>query len=205
LAVRRSVASNAVDVTAIANTTLKERQSFILAEGSTSMRDANQHILALSAQIVAAHAGNNQIGIDVLPNMIRNVYNTLLALGPFGIQASVADGLAYSDHQDVAHDRAEHSNGHVHNVYEHPTFGQTVFNDRLICMEDGLSMKMLKRHLLTVHGMTPDQYRAKWGLPENYPMVAAEYAKLRSSLALLSGLGLKPEDRPSKRRKTRRG
>jgi predicted transcriptional regulator len=169
------------------------------------MRDANEHILALSAQIVAAHAGNNQIGIDVLPNVIRNVYNTLLALDPFGTQAPVADGLAYSDRQDVTHDHAEHSNGHVHNVYEHPTFGQTVFNDRLICMEDGLSMKMLKRHLLTVHGMTPDEYRAKWGLPENYPMVAAEYAKLRSSLALLSGLGLKPEDRPSKRRKARRG
>ena len=78
--------------------------------------------------------------------------------------------------------------------YVHPTYGQTVFDDHLICMEDGLSMKMLKRHLLTVHGMTPDEYRAKWGLPESYPMVATEYAKLRSSLALQSGLGLKPED-----------
>jgi predicted transcriptional regulator len=66
-------------------------------------------------------------------------------------------------------------------------------------------MKMLKRHLLTVHGMTPDEYRTKWGLPESYPMVAAEYAKLRSSLALQSGLGLKREDRPSKGRNGRRG
>jgi predicted transcriptional regulator len=72
-------------------------------------------------------------------------------------------------------------------------------------MEDGLTMKMLKRHLLTVHGMTPDEYRAKWGLPDDYPMVAADYAKLRSSLALQSGLGLKPEDRPAKKRKGRRG
>ena len=66
-------------------------------------------------------------------------------------------------------------------------------------------MKMLKRHLLTVHGMTPEEYRVKWGLPDSYPMVAAEYAKLRSSLALQSGLGLKPEDRPAKRRKGRPG
>jgi predicted transcriptional regulator len=61
-------------------------------------------------------------------------------------------------------------------------------------------MKMLKRHLLTVHGITPDEYRAKWGLPESYPMVAADYAKLRSTLARESGLGLKPDDRPSKAR-----
>ncbi len=63
-------------------------------------------------------------------------------------------------------------------------------------------MKMLKRHLLTVHGMTPAEYREKWGLPDDYPMVAEEYAKLRSSLALQSGLGLKPEDRPGKKRKS---
>ena len=62
-------------------------------------------------------------------------------------------------------------------------------------------MKMLKRHLLTVHGMTPEEYRAKWGLPENYPMVASEYAKLRSSLALQSGLGLSLTiERPKKAR-----
>ncbi len=86
-----------------------------------------------------------------------------------------------------------------------PRYGQTVFGDHLICMEDGLSMKMLKRHLLTVHGITPDEYRAKWGLPESYPMVAADYARLRSTLARESGLGLKPDDRPSKARRRSRG
>jgi len=64
-------------------------------------------------------------------------------------------------------------------------------------------MKMLKRHLLTVHGMTPEEYQAKWGLPDDYPMVAATYARLRSSLALQSGLGLKPEARFGKQRKRR--
>jgi predicted transcriptional regulator len=168
------------------------------------MTDANHHILALSAQIVAAHAGNNQIGTDLLPNMIRNVYNTLAELGPLETHAPVVVIHTHTDHTHVRHDHAAHNNSHAHNVYEHPTYGQTVFGDHLICMEDGLSMKMLKRHLLTVHGMTPDEYRAKWGLPENYPMVAAEYAKLRSNLAFQSGLGLKPEDRPSRRRKGRR-
>ena len=85
----------------------------------------------------------------------------------------------------------------------HPAYGQTVYGDHLICMEDGLSMKMLKRHLLTVHGMTPDEYRAKWSLPESYPMVASDYAKLRSVLALQSGLGLKQEDRSFRGRKMR--
>ena len=102
------------------------------------------------------------------------------------------------------HDRDGHATSHAHNGYVHPSYGQTVFGDHLICMDCGLSMKMLKRHLLTVHGTTPDDYRTKWGLPESYPMVAAEYAKLRSSLALQSGLGLKPEDRPSKGRNSRR-
>jgi len=68
-----------------------------------------------------------------------------------------------------------------------------------------LSMKMLKRHLLTVHGMTPEEYRAKWKLPTDYPMVAAQYAKLRSSLALESGLGLKPQDRSKRSRSARLG
>jgi predicted transcriptional regulator len=165
----------------------------------------NRHLLALSAQIVAAHAGHNQVGIDALPHMIQNVYNTLADLSPPNSQIRAVAPYAQSDDGHPERGHGGHDHGHVHNVYVHPTYGQTVFGDHLICMEDGLSMKILKRHLLTVHGMTPDEYRAKWGLPESYPMVAAEYAKLRSSLALRSGLGLKPQDRPSKARKGRRG
>ncbi|MDR3532137.1 MAG: MucR family transcriptional regulator [Rhodopila sp.] len=166
------------------------------------MTDTNTHILALSAQIVAAHAGHNNVGTGALPDMIRNVYKTLVELEPSGPQQPVAIHT-HADQGHQAHDHSEHSHSHTHNVYVHPAYGQTVFGDHLICMEDGLSMKMLKRHLLTVHGMTPDEYRVKWGLPPDYPMVAAEYAKLRSSLALQSGLGLKPEDRPVKARKRR--
>jgi predicted transcriptional regulator len=169
------------------------------------MNDQNRHLLALSAQIVAAHTGHNEVGIDALPTIIRNVYNALADLDPPRAAASVAVRHTHADHESPVHDHGGHSASHAHNVYVHPTYGQTVFGDRLICMEDGLTMKMLKRHLLTVHGLTPDEYRAKWGLPPDYPMVAAEYAKLRSSLALQSGLGLKPEDRPNKKRKNRKG
>jgi predicted transcriptional regulator len=168
------------------------------------MTDQNRHLLALSAQIVAAHSAHNQVGIETLPVVIRNVYNTLADLEPANTKAMAVIGHTYSEHNNVHHHVDGHGS-HAHNVYVHPTYGQTVFGDHLVCMEDGLPMKMLKRHLLTVHGVTPDEYRAKWGLPPDYPMVAAEYAKLRSSLALQSGLGLKPEDRPSKKRKGRRG
>jgi predicted transcriptional regulator len=169
------------------------------------MSDQNRHLLALSAQIVAAHAGNNEVRIESLPIVIRNVYNTLAGLDPVSATDSVVVEHTRSAHNNVNHDHAAQTLSHAHNVYVHPAYGQTVFGDHLICMEDGLPMKMLKRHLLTVHGMTPDEYRAKWGLPEEYPMVAAEYAKLRSDLALQSGLGLKPEDRPAKKRKGRKG
>jgi predicted transcriptional regulator len=169
------------------------------------MNDPIRYLLTLSAQIVAAHTGHNQVGIAALPDVIRNVYNTLVDLSPKGSDIPVAVHHTDTKHLHDIHDHDGHTHSLAHNVYVHPTYGQTVFGDHLICMEDGLTMKMLKRHLLTVHGMTPDEYRAKWGLPNDYPMVAAEYARLRSSLALQSGLGLKPEDRPSKGRKGRRG
>jgi predicted transcriptional regulator len=169
------------------------------------MSDQNRHLLALSAQIVAAHSGHNQVGIDTLSTVIRQVYNTLADLDPGHSQISVVDGHVHKVHDHENHDHGAHTHSHAHNVYVHPVYGQTVFGDHLICMEDGLTMKMLKRHLLTVHGMTPEEYRAKWNLPADYPMVASDYAKLRSSLALQSGLGLKPEDRPAKKRKSRKG
>ena len=170
------------------------------------MSDQNRHLLALSAQIVAAHSGHNQVGIDTLSTVIRQVYNTLADLDPHEQRKhrlwSVT--LRLTMIMQITTMARMHIS-HAHNVYVHPTYGQTVFGDHLICMEDGLTMKMLKRHLLTVHGLTPDEYRTKWNLPADYPMVASDYAKLRSSLALQSGLGLKPEDRPTKKRKTRKG
>lgn len=165
----------------------------------------HRNLLELSAKIVAAHAGNNPVAISVLPEIIRNVYKTLAELYPNGASAAPVAEHTHSESNHSDHDHDMPASISQHNAGLHPTYGQTVFSDHLICMEDGLTMKMLKRHLLTVHGMTPDEYRAKWGLPSDYPMVAAEYAKLRSSLALQSGLGLKPADRPAKGRKPRKG
>ena len=71
---------------------------------------------------------------------------------------------------------------------------KSVFSDYIVCLEDGKKLKMLKRHLQTAYSMTPEQYRAKWGLDSNYPMVAPEYAKKRSSLAKAIGLGTRPRE-----------
>jgi predicted transcriptional regulator len=166
------------------------------------MSDRHRNILALSAQIVAAHVGNNQLDIACLRKMIRDVFNTLLTLSTIGFDGStVIPAHPYDDLTDRRHDHHNQNKSPTYNGYVHPTFGQTVFGDHLICMEDGLTMKMLKRHLLTVHGITPVEYRAKWNLPDSYPMVAADYARLRSSLALQSGLGHKPQVRRRRVRK----
>ena len=168
------------------------------------MNNQNRQLLELSAQIVAAHAAHNQIEMDALPNIIRSVYNTLANLDPKPTENGDIDPHVHFNFSENADDDEGHSHANGADGYLHPDYGQTVHDDHLICMEDGLSMKMLKRHLLTVHGMTPEEYREKWGLPDSYPMVAADYAKLRSNLALQSGLGLKPEDRPGRSRKARR-
>jgi predicted transcriptional regulator len=144
--------------------------------------ETHDRLLALAVQIVIAHIGHNNTPIQVLPDLIRDIYNALASIAP---PPTVADPHRGHDHGHAAPRAAD---DHI------------VSDDRLICLEDGLSMKMLKRHLLTVHGLTPDQYRAKWGLPADYPMVAANYAKLRSSLARESGLGLRPEARLKRRR-----
>ena len=168
------------------------------------MPQSKQEILRLSALIVAAHAGHNSVEQGALIEAIHHVYNTLQHLSDGHRQPNVAlDGAVNShahvrDHARYLHDR------HERNAFIHPKYGPTVFEDRLICMEDGLTMKMLKRHLQTVHGMTPETYRAKWSLPPDYPMVAPQYARLRSNLALESGLGLKRQDRPASKRRKRR-
>ena len=81
------------------------------------------------------------------------------------------------------------------------SIGRSVKPDYIVCLEDGKKLKMLKRHLRTTYGMTPDEYRARWGLPSDYPMVAPTYAKQRSEFAKKIGLGLKPRKKTRKRAK----
>jgi predicted transcriptional regulator len=123
-------------------------------------------LIELTAEIVAAYVSNNSVAANDLPNVISQVH---AALG----------GAATP----------------VEEVVERPTPAVTVRrsiqNDHLICLEDGQKFKSLKRHLMTHHGLTPEQYREKWGLAADYPMVAPAYAEARSKLAKEMGLGQK--------------
>jgi predicted transcriptional regulator len=130
--------------------------------------DPNMHILTLTAQIVAAHVGKNQVEATVLPELIGSVYRSLAAAG----EVETAETAAQEPAVPIR---------------------KSVFPDYIVCLEDGKKLKMLKRHLQTSYGMTPDQYRAKWGLPREYPMVAPNYANTRSELAKSIGLGRKGE------------
>ncbi len=126
-------------------------------------------VLALTARIVAAHVSNNAIPAEGLPGLIHDVYRALTTLG----------------HSQPAAAPEEKRLPAV-------PVKKSVFADHIVCLEDGKKLKMLKRHLKTAYGLTPEQYRERWGLPADYPMVAPDYATHRSNLAKEIGLGTKP-------------
>ena len=126
-------------------------------------------VLGLTAQIVSAHVSNNSVAPDALPGLIQEVYRTLAGVGK----------------EAVVPDKPQPA----------VPVKKSVFPDHIVCLEDGKKLKMLKRHLKTSYDLSPEQYREKWGLPPDYPMVAPNYAKHRSSLAKKIGLGTKPRDR----------
>ncbi|WP_270939276.1 MucR family transcriptional regulator [Falsiroseomonas oryzae] len=135
---------------------------------------ANQELLGLTAEIVSAHVSNNPVSISDLPNLIQEVYRTLSTMGqPVALPAEKPQPAV--------------------------PVKKSITPEYLICLEDGRKLKMLKRHLKTAFNLTPDQYRDKWGLPADYPMVAPNYTKHRSSLAKRIGLGTKPRGRPAGR------
>ncbi|MCA3273826.1 MAG: MucR family transcriptional regulator [Roseomonas sp.] len=128
------------------------------------------NILALTAQIVSAHVAHNAVAASALPGLIQEVHRTLSA-----IESAPA----------IVSQRPEPA----------VPIAKSFTQDFIICLEDGRQMKMLKRHLKTAYNMTPDQYRERWGLAQDYPMVAPRYAKQRSSLAKKIGLGTKSRKR----------
>jgi predicted transcriptional regulator len=130
------------------------------------MEPMTDQLLALAAQIVSAHVEHNLVPVKDLPALIQSVYATL-------VQPEV---------QAPEPEKREPA----------VPIKKSVFADYIVCLEDGKKLKMLKRHLQTAFGLSPDQYRAKWGLPANYPMVAPNYAEKRSTLAKAIGLGRKP-------------
>jgi len=134
----------------------------------------------LTAQIVSAHVSHNSVSSDALPALIQSVYTSL---------TSTAEPVE------------EKPDALVPAV----PIKRSVFPDYIVCLEDGRKLKMLKRHLQSAYGMTPYEYRQRWGLPADYPMVAPSYAERRSSLAKEAGLGRKTASEPAERVETIEG
>ena len=123
-------------------------------------------LLTLTADIVAAHVSNNSVAVNDLPNLIQNVHGALS-----GISGRTAAPEPKPEPK--------------------VSIRASIKPDYIVCLEDGKRLKMLKRHLMTHYNMTPDQYRQKWGLASDYPMVAPNYAEQRRTLAKSIGLGTK--------------
>ncbi len=137
------------------------------------MIDSNEMqetLITLTADIVAAHVSNNSVAVSDLPLLISNVHGALAGLGGAPVAPAVKQEPAVSVRASIK-------------------------PDYIVCLEDGKKLKMLKRHLMTHYRMTPDEYRAKWGLGSDYPMVAPNYAETRRMLAMKIGLGRKPGKR----------
>ena len=130
--------------------------------------ESDTELLRLTATIVSAHIRNNQVAPDALPKLIQSVHRSLATAG-------TAEPAPAPAPQTPA-----------------VPIRKSVFPDHIVCLEDGKKLKMLKRHLHASYGMTPGQYRKKWKLPADYPMVAPNYASHRSDLAKQAGLGRKP-------------
>ncbi len=127
------------------------------------MSDTSAELLALTAKIVAAHVSNNTVAIAELPQLIAQVNQSLSGVG-----AEVSSGARPKPAVPIK---------------------KSVHPDYIVCLEDGKKMKMLKRHLMTAYKLSPDAYRERWDLPADYPMVAPDYARLRSRFAKKIGLG----------------
>lgn len=126
-------------------------------------------LLGLTTEIVSAHAANNTLTSAELTQLIQDVYSTLAHVGTEKAPAEKPRPAVSPK--------------------------KSIFPDYIICLEDGKKLKMLKRHLKTSYNMTPDEYRKRWGLAADYPMVAPNYAKHRSALAKQIGLGTKPRQK----------
>ncbi len=132
-----------------------------------NLSDNQEILITLTADIVAAHVSNNSVSVSDLPVLIANVHTALS-----GLNTSVPVEVAVKQEPAVS-------------------IRASIKPDYIVCLEDGKKMKMLRRHLMTSYGMTPDDYRAKWGLASDYPMVAPNYAAQRAELAKKIGLGTK--------------
>lgn len=135
--------------------------------------DVNETLITLTSDIVAAHVSNNNVDVSDVPELITNVYAALAGLGEAQHEEETPPEPAVSVRASIK-------------------------PDYIVCLEDGKKLKMLKRHLMTHYNMTPEEYRQRWNLPADYPMVAPNYAEKRRELAKKIGLGRKPGGRRKK-------
>jgi len=136
-------------------------------ERDTEENSSHDEILSMTTQIVSAYVSHNEMSGSQIPEVIRSVYATLNA------QKSGEVAVSKTPQKPAV------------------TVRKSITPDFIICLEDGKKLKMLKRHLRTTYGLTPEEYRAKWGLPADYPMVAPSYSAQRSAFAKKIGLGRK--------------
>lgn len=137
--------------------------------------EANDALITLTSDIVAAHVSNNDVAVADVPTLIRTVHEALSGLGqPEQPQEEPLEPAV--------------------------SIRASVKPDYIVCLEDGKKLKMLKRYLKTRYNMTPDEYRERWNLPADYPMVAPNYAEKRRTLAKEIGLGRKPGQRRGRRK-----
>ncbi|MEQ5788751.1 MucR family transcriptional regulator [Erythrobacter sp. NFXS35] len=140
---------------------------------------SSETLIELTSDIVSAHVSNNDVAVGDLPGLITNVYAALADLG----------------HAPVLEEAKPEPAVAIRN---------SVKPEYIVCLEDGKKLKMLKRYLRTNFDMTPEEYRARWGLPADYPMVAPAYAEKRRELAKKIGLGRKPGTPAPKPRRTKK-
>jgi predicted transcriptional regulator len=139
--------------------------------------DVKPEIIEMTAEIVASYVENNTVPGAELPGLIQSVYR---ALSGVTTTAEVVEATPKEPAVPVR---------------------RSITPDYLVCLEDGRKFKSLKRHLRTRYNLSPEEYRAKWGLPKDYPMVAPNYAKARSDLAKQMGLGQGGRAAPTPKRK----
>lgn len=131
---------------------------------------SQEQLITLTADIVAAHVGNNSVALGDIATLIANVHTALA-------------GLSSADAPEPDEVRPEPA----------VSIRSSVKHEYLVCLEDGKKMKMLKRHLSVHYNLTPTDYRQRWGIPADYPMVAPAYAEKRRELAKTIGLGRSPK------------
>lgn len=138
--------------------------------------ETNEMLVTLTSDIVAAHVSNNNVPVEDVPTLITNIYSALSSLGQQEEVEEPAPEPAVSVRASVK-------------------------RDHIVCLDCGKKMKMLRRHLSSEHNMTPEEYREKWNLSPDYPLVAPDYAETRRDLAKKIGLGRKPGQRRGRNKK----